>query len=217
MGGLFAVLDQINLGQQGPGGLGLRQDPGSQGFHSPPFKGIALAVLNRPGEAIQEINKSIELNDNVAIFRGRQSLDQDLAVRNAGLARACQQLAVTAVKYEPVNGAAHLFLRDITTASRAGAAAPLFTSGLLLGFANTESALLRVLSPANQATYRSLQFLGTEALGLTRDYAPMFEMPFARVGVSGGLGATEGSKLRQDHQAVAYGGGDVSGLMARRA
>ncbi|MFP3867623.1 MAG: hypothetical protein ACLFUU_05610, partial [Desulfobacteraceae bacterium] len=133
-----------------------------------------------------------------------------------GLARAYQQLgltewalskAVTAVKYEPVNSAAHLFLADITVASRAGAAAPFFTSGHLLGFANTEAALFRVLSPANQATYRSLQFAGTEALGLTRDYAPMFEMPFARVGVSGGLGAAEGSKLRQDHQAVAYGGG----------
>ncbi|MFP3868796.1 MAG: tetratricopeptide repeat protein, partial [Desulfobacteraceae bacterium] len=59
------------------------------------YKGIALTDLNRPGEAIQEINKSIELNDNVAMFRARQSLDQDLAVRNAGLARAYQQLGLT--------------------------------------------------------------------------------------------------------------------------
>ncbi|MBM4294471.1 MAG: tetratricopeptide repeat protein [Deltaproteobacteria bacterium] len=179
------------------------------------YRGIALTDLNRPGEAIQEINKSIELNDNVAIFRGRQSLDRDLAVRNVSLARAYQQLgltdwafskAVTAVKYEPFNSSAHLFLRDVMAAARSGSAAPFLTAGLLLGTANTEAALFRVLSPANQATFQSLQFRGTEALGLTRDYAPMFEMPYARIGVTGGIGAAEGSKLRQDHQGVAYGG-----------
>ncbi len=179
------------------------------------YKGIALTDLNRPGEAIQEINKSIELNDNVAMFRSRSLLDQDLAVRNASLARAYQQLgltewgfskAVTAVKYQPYNSSAHLFLRDVIIAGRAGSAAPFLTTGLLLSTRDTESALFRVLSPANQATFSSLQFRGTEALGLTREYAPMFEMPYARMGLSGGVGAAEGSKFRQDHQAVVYGG-----------
>jgi tetratricopeptide (TPR) repeat protein len=183
------------------------------------YKGIALTDLNRPGEAIQEINKSIELNDNVAIFRTRLALDRDLAVRNASLARSYQQLgltdwalskAVTAVKYQPTNSSAHLFLRDVILPGRTGSTAPFLTTGMLLGTLNTEAALFRVLSPANQATYSSLQFRGTEALGLTRDYAPMFEMPYARLGVTGGVGATEGSKLLQHQQAVAYGG--VPGL-----
>lgn len=52
------------------------------------FKGIALSDLNRPGEAIQEINRSIALNDNVAMFRTRLALDRDLAVRNYNLARS---------------------------------------------------------------------------------------------------------------------------------
>jgi len=179
------------------------------------YKGIALSDLNRPGEAIQEINKSIELNDNVAMFRSRSLLDQDRAVRNYSLARAYQQLgltewafskAVTAVKYQPTNSSAHLFLRDIIQAGQAGSAAPFLTSGLLFTSGRTESVLFRVLSPANQATFSSLQFQGTEALGLTREYAPMFEMPYARMGVMGGIGAGEGSKFRQDHQAVLYGG-----------
>ena len=83
------------------------------------YKGIGLSDLNRPGEAIQEINKSIELNDNVAMFRSRSLLDQDLAVRNYSLAKSYQQLglnewayskAVTAVKYYPHESSAHLFL-----------------------------------------------------------------------------------------------------------
>ena len=83
------------------------------------YKGIALSDLYRPGEAIQEINKSIELNDNRAVFRSRLMLDRDLAVRNTDLARAYSQLglgdwsyskALTAVKNDPLNASAHLFL-----------------------------------------------------------------------------------------------------------
>ncbi len=101
------------------------------------YKGIALSDLNRPGEAVQEINKSIELNDNVAMFRSRSLLDQDRAVRNTSLARSYQQLgltdwalskAVTAVKYQPTNSSAHLFLRD---ALRAQSEVPFLTPGQL--------------------------------------------------------------------------------------
>jgi tetratricopeptide (TPR) repeat protein len=179
------------------------------------YKGIALSDLNRPGEAVQEINKSIELNDNVAIFRSRNLLDQDRAVRNYSLARAYQQLgltdwalskAVTAVKYYPSNSSAHLFLRDVIQAGQTGSEASFLTAGLLSPAADIESTLFRVLSPANQATFSSLQFVGTEALGLTHDYTPMYEMPYVRLGVMGGIGASEGSKSRQDYQAFAYGG-----------
>ena len=74
------------------------------------YRGIALSDLYRPGEAIQELNKSIELNDNMAVFRSRLMLDRDLAVRNTDLARAYNQLglgdwsyskALTAVKNDP--------------------------------------------------------------------------------------------------------------------
>ena len=33
------------------------------------YKGIALTDLNRPAEAVQEIDRSIALNDNQAVFR----------------------------------------------------------------------------------------------------------------------------------------------------
>lgn len=179
------------------------------------YKGIALTDLNRPGEAVQEINKSIELNDNVAMFRSRSLLDQDLAVRNTSLAKSYQQLgltewayskAVTAVNHKPFDSSAHLFLRDVILAARSGTEAPFLTSGLLFAAQGAESALYRVLSHANQNTYSNLQMEGTEALGLTNDYTPMYEMPYVRVGAAGGIGVTERSKLIQDHQGLVYGG-----------
>jgi tetratricopeptide (TPR) repeat protein len=179
------------------------------------YKGIALTDLNRPGEAIQEINKSIELNDNVAMFRARSLLDQDLAVRNYSLAKSYQQLglnewayskAVTAVNYHPHESSAHLFLSDAISGARGGSEASFLTGGLLLSTLNIEGALFRVLSRANQATFSNVPLDGTEALGFTTEYTPMFEMPYGRVIVSGGIGAWEGKKSIQDHQGLIYGG-----------
>jgi tetratricopeptide (TPR) repeat protein len=81
------------------------------------YKGIALSDLKRPGEAIQEFNRSIELNDNRAVFRSPLMLDRDLAVRNYNLAYAYNNLglgdwayskALTAVKRDPTNSSAQL-------------------------------------------------------------------------------------------------------------
>ncbi len=190
------------------------------------YRGIALTDLNRPGEAVQEINKSIQLNDNVAMFRSRSLLDQDLAVRNYSLAKSYQQLglnewayskAVTAVNYHPHESSAHLFLRDVVLGARSGAEAPFLTGGLLFTTASTEAALYRVLSRANQATFSSVALDGTEALGFTTDYTPMFEMPYGRAVVSGGIGAWEGRKSIQDQQALVYGGAPgVAGAAAGR-
>ncbi len=179
------------------------------------YKGIALSDLNRPGEAVQEINKSIALNDNVAMFRSRSLLDQDLAVRNYSLAKSYQQLglnewayskAVTAVNYYPYESSAHLFLSEVIFGARAGSEAPFLTSGLLFSSANMEGALFRVLSRANQATFSNVPITGTEGLGFNTEYTPMFEMPYGRVVISGGAGAWEGKKPIQDYQGLVYGG-----------
>ena len=149
------------------------------------------------------------------MFRSRSLLDQDLAVRNYSLAKSYQQLglnewayskAVTAVNYHPHESSAHLFLRDVVLGARSGAEAPFLTGGLLFTTASTEGALYRVLSRANQATFSSVPLDGTEALGFTTDYTPMFEMPYGRAVVSGGIGAWEGRKSIQDQQALVYGG-----------
>ena len=103
------------------------------------YKGIGLSDLNRPGEAIQEINKSIELNDNVAMFRSRSLLNQPGGAQlqpgqiyqQLGLNEWAYSKAVTAVKYYPHGSSAHLFLSDVIFGARASSEAPFLTGGLL--------------------------------------------------------------------------------------
>ena len=52
------------------------------------YDGIAKQTANRPVEAVQDLEKSIELNDNRAAYRGRLLLDKDRAARGTSLARA---------------------------------------------------------------------------------------------------------------------------------
>ncbi len=178
------------------------------------YKGIALADLNRPGEAVQEINRSMALNDNRAVFRTRLGLNRDLAVRNYNLARSYNQLglqewatskAVTAVGYDPLNSSAHLFLlNSYDTSSING------QSGQLLAAQNAEALLFRVLSPANQNTFTNIRIrpftINTPDLGLGFDYTPLFERPYVRLVAQGGAGAWEGSKAIQDYTGLGYGG-----------
>lgn len=178
------------------------------------YKGIALADLNRPGEAVQEINRSIALNDNRAVFRTRLGLNRDLAVRNYNLARSYNQLglqewatskAVTAVGFNPLNSSAHLFLlNSYDTSSING------QSGQLLAAQNAEALLFRVLSLANQNTFNNIRIrpftINTPDLGLGFDYTPLFEMPYVRMVTQAGAGAWEGSKAIQDYTGLGYGG-----------
>ena len=85
------------------------------------YDAIRKQTTNRPIEALQDLQKSIELNDNRAVYRSRMLLDEDLAVRSASLARiysdlGFQQLALVegwnSVNEDPVNYSAHRLLAD---------------------------------------------------------------------------------------------------------
>lgn len=159
------------------------------------YKGIALTDLNRPGEAVQAINRSIALNDNRAVFRSRLLLDRDQSSRNYNLARAYAQLglgewalskATTAVKLDPLNASPHLFLaRSYLAADQKIVAA------------NAEELLYRVHAPATQTTFRYI---------LENDYTSMFEMPYARATIQGGIGSWQESKPIHEDFVGAYGG-----------
>ena len=49
------------------------------------YDAIAKQTTNRPVEALQDMQKAIELNDNRAVYRSRLLLDSDLAARSAAL------------------------------------------------------------------------------------------------------------------------------------
>jgi len=85
------------------------------------YDAIAKQTTNRPVEALQDVQKAIELNDNRAVYRSRLSLDSDLAARSASLGRVYtdlgfQQLALVegwkSVNTDPTNYSAHRFLAD---------------------------------------------------------------------------------------------------------
>ncbi len=85
------------------------------------YDAIAKQTTNRPVEALESVEKSIELNDNRAVYRSRLLLDSDLAARSASLGRVFsdlgfQDLALVegwkSVNTDPSNFSAHRLLAD---------------------------------------------------------------------------------------------------------
>ncbi len=85
------------------------------------YDAIRMQSINRPVEALHDLQQSIALNDNRALYRSRFLLDSDLAARSASLARiysdlGFQQLALVegwkSVNIDPTNYSAHRFLAD---------------------------------------------------------------------------------------------------------
>jgi tetratricopeptide (TPR) repeat protein len=89
------------------------------------YDAIRKQTTNRPVEALRDLEKSIELNDNRAVYRSRLLLDRDLAARSASLGRiyrdvGFEQLALVegwkSVNVDPGNHSAHRFLADTYSA-----------------------------------------------------------------------------------------------------
>ncbi len=85
------------------------------------YDAIRKQTTNRPVEALQDMQKAIELNDNRAVYRSRLLLDEDLAARSASLGRiyndlGFQQLGLVegwkSVNTDPSNYSAHRLLAD---------------------------------------------------------------------------------------------------------
>jgi tetratricopeptide (TPR) repeat protein len=85
------------------------------------YDAIRNQTVNRPVEALRDLQQSIALNDNRAVYRSRLLLDDDLASRSAALARiytdlGFEQLArsqgIRSVQTDPANYSAHRFLAD---------------------------------------------------------------------------------------------------------
>ena len=89
------------------------------------YDAILKQTTNRPVDALENLQRSIALNDQRAVYRSRLLLDQDLAARGAGLSRiysdlGMEQLALAegwkSVAVNPSNYSAHRFLADAYSA-----------------------------------------------------------------------------------------------------
>lgn len=85
------------------------------------YNAIRLQSVNRPIEAVQELQKSIELNDDRGVYRSRLLLDEDWAARAATLGRIYNEVGFTqlglqegwqSVTRDPTNYSAHRLLAD---------------------------------------------------------------------------------------------------------
>jgi tetratricopeptide (TPR) repeat protein len=85
------------------------------------YDAIAKQTTNRPVDALHNLQKAIELNDNRAVYRSRLMLDSDLAARSAAIARVYSDLGFqqralvegwNSVNTDPTNFSAHRFLAD---------------------------------------------------------------------------------------------------------
>ncbi len=91
------------------------------------YSALLAEQQNRPNDAIADLEKSKQLNDNRSVFRSRLLLDQDQAVRganlaaiyrDAGMADVSVQEAARAVNYDYANFSSHLFLSSSFDALR---------------------------------------------------------------------------------------------------
>lgn len=85
------------------------------------YDAIQKQTQNQPVEALRDIQKSIELNDNRAVYRSKLLLDQDEASRGSSLARIFDNLGfekrarvetAKSLSVDPANHSAHRFLSD---------------------------------------------------------------------------------------------------------
>lgn len=85
------------------------------------YDAIQKQTQNRPVEALMDLQKSIELNNNRAVYRSKFMLDQDEAARGSSLARIYDNLGfekralvetARSLSIDPANHSSHRFLSD---------------------------------------------------------------------------------------------------------
>ncbi|MEQ1560970.1 MAG: tetratricopeptide repeat protein [Methyloglobulus sp.] len=85
------------------------------------YDAINKQTTNRPVEALHDMQKAIELNDNRGVYRSKFQLDKDTAARQVGLGRIFNNLgfddpanrqAMKSLAIDPSNYSAHRLLSD---------------------------------------------------------------------------------------------------------
>jgi Tfp pilus assembly protein PilF len=151
----------------------------------------------RPIEALKDIEASIERNSNRAVFRSKLLVDQDSAVRGAGLAGVFQTLgfdevarveALKALQNDYQNFSAHNLLSSAYLERNNLAAAE-----------SSEIWLALALSPT---TYNSLSQQGAPSAS-ANEYTPLYDRPFQRNFVTLEH-ESEGDMLRGSARSIVY-------------
>jgi len=145
------------------------------------YSGILKQTENRPVAALKDIEKSIELNDNRAVYRSRLLLDQDRAARGTSIARAYSDLgfnqlatneASESLMLDPSNASAHRFLSDSYKEggrTEIGRVSELFQAQML------QDVNLTPIQPSLSASNLNLVTLGGPAQTGFNEFTPLFQ------------------------------------------
>ncbi len=156
------------------------------------YDAILKQTTNRPIDALDNLQRSITLNNQRAVYRSRLLLDQDLAVRGASLSRiysdlGMDQLALAegwkSVAVNPSSRSAHRFLADAYSAlprHKIARVSELLQSQLL------QPTNITPVKPRFSATYLDP---GTGLAGAAlNEYTPLFERDQVKLFASEGFG-----------------------------
>ena len=164
------------------------------------YDAIRKQTENRPVEALRDLEKAIELNDNRAVYRSRLLLDTDRAARGTSLANIYSDLgfeqlarieAVRSLTSDHTNHSAHRFLSDSYSRS------PRYEIARL-----SELLQAQLLQPVNINPIQSSRSFvdtriadGNNALPLSAsEYQSLFERNQIRLIASGTFGDGSGNK-----------------------
>ena len=104
------------------------------------YDAILKQTTNRPVEALHDMQKAIELNDNRAVYRSSLLVDKDLAARTASLARNYENLNLTrlallearkSLNADPFNYSAHRFFGESASRNKIASVSQLLQAQLL--------------------------------------------------------------------------------------
>jgi tetratricopeptide (TPR) repeat protein/opacity protein-like surface antigen len=155
------------------------------------YDGIAKQTENRPVEAVQDLERSIELNDNRAVYRSRLLLDKDRAARGTSLARAYKDLGFTqlgvnesteSLAVDPSNAAAHRFLSDSYQGVRRH---EISRVSELLQAQLMQDVNINPVQPSLSETNLNIVTLGGPAAAGFNEFTPLFERNKTQFNVTG--------------------------------
>src|SRR5919106_591497 len=155
------------------------------------YDAILKQTQGRPGEALEDIQRSIELNDNRAVYRSRLLLDSDRAARGTSLALVYDDLgflqpgineASRSLSFDPANAGAHRFLSDIYVGVRRRELARVsnLLQAQMLQDINTNP-----VQPSLSEPFLNLVTQGGPAEAGFSEFAPLFERNEANLNLSG--------------------------------
>ena len=155
------------------------------------YGGIAKQTQNQPVEAVEDLQKSMALNDNRVVYRGRLLLDKDQAARGTSLARAYNDLgfeemglneSTESLTLDPANASAHRFLSDTYRDTRRREVSRVSE---LLQAQMLQDININPIQPSISSTNLNIVTMGGPSTPGFNEFTPLFEQNQTQFNVSG--------------------------------